>query len=88
MLLGRSFYNFFPPGFYCKYTQKNEGTIWNQKWFFRVMPWKNHFWFHKEPFKPGFFKEQFPLRVLQRTYKGVSKNFKNMVLYGTISGST
>jgi len=42
------------------YTQKHDGATWNRKWFFRVMPEKNHFWFHKEPFKPGFFKEPFP----------------------------
>jgi len=30
------------------------------KRFFRATPQKNHFWFHKEPFKPGFFKEPFP----------------------------
>jgi len=32
----------------------------------------HHFWFLKEPLKPGFFKETFPWRVLQITYKGVS----------------
>jgi len=30
----------------------------------------------EEPFKPGFFKEPFPQRVIARTYKGVSKNLK------------
>jgi len=40
------------------------------------MPEKKHFWFHREPFKPGFSKEPFPYRVLQRTYKGASKNLK------------
>jgi len=44
------------------------------------MPKKNHFWFHKEPFKPGFFKEPFPEIFLQRTYTGVSKNLKRMVI--------
>jgi len=38
---------------------------------------KNRFWFHKEPFKPGFFKEPFPQRVLQKTYKDVSRTLKN-----------
>jgi len=42
------------------YTRNNGGATWNPKWFFRVMPWKNHFWFHKEPFKQGFFKEPIP----------------------------
>jgi len=23
----------------------------------QAMPWKNHFWFHKEPFSQSFFKE-------------------------------
>jgi len=36
----------------------------------------HHFWFLKEPFKSGFFKEPFPKRVLQITYNGVQKNFK------------
>jgi len=31
----------------------------------------------KEPFKPGLFKQLCPLRVIQRTHKGVSKNLKN-----------
>jgi len=40
-------------------------------------------WFFKAPcmvpqrtFQPGFFKEPFPESVLQRTYKGVSKNLQ------------
>ncbi|TNN51282.1 hypothetical protein EYF80_038500 [Liparis tanakae] len=37
-------------------TRKDEGATWHRKRFLRVMPEKNHFWFHKEPFKPGFFK--------------------------------
>jgi len=35
----------------------------------------------------GSLKNHF-LRVLQRTYKGASKNLKKIVLSGTISGST
>jgi len=27
-------------------TQKNKGATWNRKWFFGMMPQKNHFWFH------------------------------------------
>jgi len=34
--------------------------IWNPTWFFRGMPWQNHFWFHIEPFTPGFSNEPFP----------------------------
>jgi len=41
-------------------TQNHEGAIRNQKRFFRVIPKKNHFWFLKEPFKPGLFKEPTP----------------------------
>jgi len=53
-----------------------KGPSGTQKWFLRVTPYKNHFWFHKEPFKPGFFKEPFPLGVLQRAYEGALKNLK------------
>jgi len=49
---------------------------------------RQHSWFHKEPFKPGFFKEPFPQIVLQKTYKGVSKNLQQMLFLGTTSGST
>jgi len=42
----------------------------------------------REPLEPGFSEEPFPKIVLQRTYKGVSKNLQNMVLDGTIFGST
>jgi len=44
----------------CNTHRRIKETLWNQKWFFRVMPQKNHFWFHEESFKPGFFKEQCP----------------------------
>jgi len=37
---------------------------------------RNHLWFHKEPFKPGFFKNYFlkkffkePIKISQRTLK-------------------
>jgi len=41
---------------------------------------RQHLWFHKEPFKPGFFKERVPEIVIQITYEGVSKNLQKMVL--------
>jgi len=34
---------------------------------------RHHFWFHKEPLKPGLSQEPFPQRLLQRTDKGASK---------------
>ncbi|TNN23128.1 hypothetical protein EYF80_066753 [Liparis tanakae] len=37
---------------------------------------RHYFWFHKKPFKPGFFKEPCPLIVFKRTYKGISKNLQ------------
>jgi len=37
---------------------------------------RHHLWFHKEPFKPGFFKEPCPSRVLQRTNKRSSNEEK------------
>jgi len=45
----------------CKYrnpTQKHGGATWNRKRFF-------HFWFHEELFQE---------MVLQKTFKGVSRN--------------
>jgi len=42
-----------------RHTDGWRGT-WNRKGFFRAMPSKNQFWFHEEPFKPGFSKEPFP----------------------------
>jgi len=69
-----------PPDLESPDTQNHEGSIWDRKWFFRVMPEKNHIWFHEEPFKLGFFKEPFPLRVLQRTNKGVLSNLQKKVL--------
>jgi len=46
-----------PPAAAATCTQNNGGAIGNPQGFFRVMPERNHLWFHREPFKPGFFKE-------------------------------
>jgi len=44
------------------HAQNHEGAIWNPTWFFRVMPYKNHFWFSlKNHFLKEFFKE--PIKV-------------------------